>query len=187
MMKIFWDSEFTGLHQNTTLISIGFITETDETFYAEFVDYDKSQIDEWLQFNVLNKLKFGLDIETGFTMPLGVKEFNMKGDKPLVKEYLLKWFEQFNQIELWSDCLSYDWVLLFELIANRSNEYPKLPSNFSYHSPYDILTLFKIKEIDPDINRESFAYGSFYAEMPKHNSLWDAQIIKACYERLVTK
>ena len=40
--------------------------------------------------------------------------------------------------------------------------------------------LFEIKGIDPDINREE------YAEIKgngKHNALWDALIIKKCYEK----
>ena len=44
--KIFFDAEFTGLHQKTTLISIGFISECGKTFYAELTDYDKSQIND---------------------------------------------------------------------------------------------------------------------------------------------
>lgn len=40
-MKVFWDFEFTGLHQHTTPISLGCITEDGQTFYAEFVDFDK--------------------------------------------------------------------------------------------------------------------------------------------------
>jgi hypothetical protein len=55
-MKIFFDTEFTGLHKNTTLISIGLISEDGKTFYAEFTDYDKSQVDSWLQENVINNL-----------------------------------------------------------------------------------------------------------------------------------
>jgi hypothetical protein len=31
--KIFFDTEFTGLHQNTTLISIGLISECGKNFY----------------------------------------------------------------------------------------------------------------------------------------------------------
>ena len=38
-MRIFFDTEFTGLHQNTTLISIGCIDENGRTFYAESTDY----------------------------------------------------------------------------------------------------------------------------------------------------
>ena len=44
--KIFFDCEFTGLHQNTTLVSIGLISDKGHHFYAELYDYDKSQIDD---------------------------------------------------------------------------------------------------------------------------------------------
>ena len=47
--KIFFDTEFTGLHQNTTLISIGLVSECGKTFYAEFNDYDFNQVDDWLK------------------------------------------------------------------------------------------------------------------------------------------
>ena len=56
LMKIFFDTEFTGLHQKTTLISIGLISEDGSTFYAEFTDYDKSQIDDWIEKNVIANL-----------------------------------------------------------------------------------------------------------------------------------
>ena len=42
--KIFFDTEFTGLHQNTTLISNNLISGCCKTFYVELTDYDKSQI-----------------------------------------------------------------------------------------------------------------------------------------------
>lgn len=44
-MKVFFDTEFTGLHQKTTLISIGLISEDGKTFYAELTDYDQTQVD----------------------------------------------------------------------------------------------------------------------------------------------
>jgi uncharacterized protein YprB with RNaseH-like and TPR domain len=40
--KLFLDTEFTGLHQNTTLISIGLIADTGDTFYAELTIRIKS-------------------------------------------------------------------------------------------------------------------------------------------------
>ena len=52
------DSEFTGLHQNTTLISIGLVSECGKTFYAEFNDYDFNQVDDWLKENVINNLQY---------------------------------------------------------------------------------------------------------------------------------
>ena len=57
-MKVWFDTEFTGLHKNTTLISIGLVNEYGETFYAEFTDYDKNQCDDWIKENVLNNLLF---------------------------------------------------------------------------------------------------------------------------------
>lgn len=49
MTKLFFDFEFTGLRQNTTPISLGVYAENGHTFYAEFTDYDKDQIDDWLR------------------------------------------------------------------------------------------------------------------------------------------
>ena len=43
-MKIFFDTEFTGLHKNTTLVSIGMVAENGHTFYAELNDYNHNQI-----------------------------------------------------------------------------------------------------------------------------------------------
>lgn len=201
MTKIFLDTEFTGLHQNTTLISIGLISECGKTFYAEFTDYDKSQIDEWLQNNVINNLKFKEpkqgeeeyyvatrseknkvpnDLYKSFSLEL-------RDETSVVKHQLLQWLEQFEQVEVWSDCLAYDWVLFCELFGGAFN----IPKNV-YYIPFDLSTLFKIKGIDPDINREEFCYAEVYlqkpiSEKPKHNSLWDAIVIKMCYDKLIEK
>ena len=40
IMKVYFDTEFTGLKKDTTLVSIGLISETHKAFYAEFTDYD---------------------------------------------------------------------------------------------------------------------------------------------------
>jgi hypothetical protein len=180
-MKIFFDTEFTGLHQKTTLISIGLISEDNKTFYAEFIDFDKQQINDWLQKNVINNLLFKTDIykRLGFyeTSNNSVIQCGVKKE---IAYSLKVWMEQFETIEIWSDCLSYDWVLFNDLIADYSNGYPKLPKNINY-IPFDICTLFKIKGIDPDINRENFAN----IETKKHNALEDAKVIKLCYEKLM--
>lgn len=55
-MKIFFDTEFTGLHKNTTLISIGLISEDGKSFYAELTDYNPEQCNEWIKNNVINNL-----------------------------------------------------------------------------------------------------------------------------------
>ena len=102
------------------------------------------------------------------------------GDTEHIKNLLTRWLLQFEQVEIWSDCLSYDWVLFNQIFGHAFS----IPKNV-YYIPFDICTLFKIKGIDPDINREKFGCGEVYVEMKKHNALWDAQVIKMCYEKLM--
>jgi len=81
---------------------------------------------------------------------------------------------------MWSDCLSYDWVLFNQLWGHAFS----IPKNI-YYIPFDICTLFKVKGIDPDINRERFL--EWPDSEQKHNALWDARVIKACYEKLMNE
>lgn len=175
MTKVFFDTEFTGLHQNTTLISIGLISECGKTFYAELVDYDKTQVDDWLQENVIKNLKNQLMLTNSYD---GTENMNCKCDMEHLKIYLTNWLEQFDEIKMWSDCLSYDWVLFNQIWGHAFN----IPKNV-YYIPFDICTLFKIRGIDPDINREKFVMLDNNEE--KHNALHDAKIIKMCYDKVM--
>ena len=178
--KIFFDTEFTGLHQNTTLISIGLISECGKTFYAELTDYDKRQIDEWLETNVISNLTL--------TKPTGTELFRVGyqsgKDNPTfcgglsdLKNELSSWLKQFKEVEIWSDCLSYDWVLFNQIFGHAFN----IPKNV-YYIPFDICTLFYAKGIDADISREAFAEMSEGSQ--KHNALWDAKVIRQCFAKL---
>ena len=191
--RLFFDMEFTGLHQKTTLISLGIISDCGRTFYAELNDYNSSQVDSWIKENVIEKLKFkepregedecyrqsrflpeapiGENIDNGYSI-----EF--REDKNILKKELTKWLNQFDEVEMWSDCLAYDWVLFNNIFGSAFD----IPKNV-YYIPFDICTLFKIKGIDPDISREEFCVLTDGVE--KHNALWDAKIIKMCYERLI--
>jgi len=169
-MKIFMDTEFTGLQQNTTLISLGLISEDGKEFYAEFTDYDESQIDNWLQKNVIDNLCIPNDI--------GQQTINtFKGDSSYIKEKLESWLSQFESVEIWSDCLAYDWMLFNQIFGHAFN----IPKNV-YYIPFDICTMMKLKGVDPDISREEFVDNN--VEGKKHNALYDAKVIKACYEKL---
>lgn len=169
-MKVFFDTEFTGLHQNTTLISIGLVDENGQTFYAELTDYDKSQVDDWIQENVIENL----ELHRFDDLP---PEHHC-GDTESIKAALSAWLSQYDHVEMWSDCLAYDWVLFNQLFGHAFN----IPSNV-YYIPFDLATLLKIKGIDPDINREEYA--GLDGEGYKHNALWDAEVIKACYEKVI--
>lgn len=177
MTKIFFDIEFTGLHQNTTLVSIGLVSETGETFYAELYDYDVTQVDGWIQKNVIDKLILGPN-----DIDLSLNEVRTYGNSEQIAQWLQAWLSQYEQVEMWSDCLSYDWMLFCQLFGHAFN----IPKNV-YYIPFDICTLFKIKYIDPDINREEFVKEIFIDNtMSKHNALHDAFVVKACYHKLQT-
>ena len=173
--KIFFDCEFTGLHQNTSLISIGLVAETGETFYAELTDYNKSQIDDWLQDNVIANLLIKENSTVGLDYP---NTRIVIGAIPSVKLYLTEWLSKFGEIEIWSDCLSYDWVLFNQIFGHAFN----IPDNV-YYIPFDICTLFKVVGIDPDISREEFS--EYPGESKKHNALHDAIVIKMCFDKVV--
>jgi hypothetical protein len=173
-MKLFFDTEFTGLHQKTTLVSIGLVSEDDQEFYAEFIDYDTSQIDDWLKNNVINNLYLH---KCAIPENESVVTDRYLGDSDFIKQHLESWLSRFDQVEMWSDCLAYDWVLFNQLFGHAFN----IPKNI-YYIPFDISTLFKVKGIDPDINREQFVGVD---KINKHNALWDAKVIKMCYEKLI--
>ena len=191
--KVFFDTEFTGLHQNTTLISIGLISDCGKTFYAELTDYDETQINDWLKENVINNLILS-DLKHGLLGKYNLHKVEFKGSKIFLRELLKSWFAQFKQVEIWSDCLSYDWVLFNQIFGHAFN----IPKNV-YYIPFDICTLFQVKGIDPDISREKFCTDSFsengeplffddignMIKNQKHNALWDAKIIQECFNRLV--
>lgn len=174
--KVFFDTEFTGLHQKTTLISIGLISECGKTFYAELTDYDKLQVDNWIQQNVIDKLILSENDNVADN-----DEWRLLGSTVRVKEALFSWLSQFEKVEMWSDCLAYDWVLFCHIFGHAF----AIPNHIHY-IPLDICTLFKAIGVDPDVNREEFAFGRpELSDKEKHNALWDAKVIMACYQKAI--
>lgn len=179
--KVFFDTEFTGLHQGTTLISIGLVSECGKTFYAEFTDYAITQVDDWLKENVIAKLNHPEgDVSDCIVTEDRPNDMLVYGTRKAIKVYLEKWLSQFDAVEMWGDCLSYDLVLFNQIWGYAFS----IPKNV-YYIPFDICTLFKVKGIDPDINREQFS--ELVDGSQKHNALWDAKVIKACYDKLMVQ
>lgn len=172
-MKIFFDTEFTGLHINTTLISIGCVSENGAQFYGECDDYELTQVDDWLKQNVIRHLWSQQP-----SVPIGEHVTYVVGSALRVGNALLDWLLQWPSVEMWSDVLAYDWVLFCDLCGGAFG----VPSNV-YYIPFDLATLLKVKGIDPDISREKLANLTIAGD--KHNALWDALVIKACYERVM--
>jgi hypothetical protein len=160
-MKVFFDTEFTGLHQKTTLISIGMVAEDGRSLYCELNDFDVSQVDDWLKDNVMAHL-------------LGTNPINTEQLRKAIEGFI----EPYDTVEMWSDCLAYDWVL-FNQIWGHAFSIPKK----IHYIPFDLCTLLKVKGIEPDINREHYA--GMTEGSQKHNALWDAKVIRACYAKAV--
>lgn len=164
------------MHQNTTLISIGLVAEDGKTFYAELYDYDKTQVDEWIRDNVIANTSYLKESGNQETASVSMSDYYCPGSTNTIKTALSEWLDQWDHVEMWSDCLAYDWVLFNQLFGHAFN----IPKNV-YYIPFDICTLMLIKGVDPDINREEFSNMTG----DKHNALHDAKVIKACYEKLV--
>lgn len=160
-MKVFFDTEFTGLHQDTTLMSIGLVDENGRTFYCELDDYDKSGVDDWIKKNVVDNF-------TGENV----------GNMTYLKDSLGEWLAVYDQVEMWSDCYAYDWMLFCQIWGHAFN----VPKNV-YYIPFDLATLLKVKGYDPDTSREGLA--GFDEDQSKHNALHDALMIKACYVNVI--
>lgn len=169
-MKVYFDTEFTGLHKNTTLISIGCVDENGREFYAELSDYDKSQCNEWIEKNVISKL-LGQNI----------------GTKDEVAKRLAEWLSSYDSVELVSDVCHYDVVLFNDLFGSAFD----VPSNVSpccHDINQDIANYLDITENEAfNVNRETFAKALALEEFQtdlKHNSLYDAKVIKVIYDNI---
>ncbi len=181
-MNLYYDSEFTGLHQASTLISMAFIADDGREFYAEFSDYNLEQCDDWIQKNVLEHTHWlrapgarrGSWTEGELTCSHGNSEHN--------RQALTAWLAPYGQIEVWADCPTWDWVLLCQLYGGAL----QIPKQIFY-IPFDLATLLKLKGLSPDMDRQAFAQLPVTAtnQGQRHNALYDARLIRACYHRLV--
>jgi 3' exoribonuclease, RNase T-like len=181
-MKLFLDTEFTGLQQSTTLISIGITSEDGKEFYAQLTDYDSTQINDWIRSHVLSKLETYLpDIPAVDAKSNYIKA---QGTHSQVATALLTWFSQFESVEIWADVLAYDWVLFCELFGGALH----IPNNIFY-APFDLATVFRLKghilptsKYDQDISRFDFVGAD---KSLQHHALHDARVEMLCYQKLM--
>ena len=190
-MKLFFDMEFTGLRQNTTPISLGIVSEDGKKFYAEFTDYDESQCNDWIKENVIKNLKLaGMGVgasDTDENQPLRI----VMGDKRYIRQEANEWLRQFNKIQFVSDVCHYDFVLLIDLLTNGGTALD-LPENISavgHDLNMDIARHFHVSDLEAfDMSREQIMNDLCGPENvvtgDKHDSLYDADVMRAIYEEI---
>lgn len=185
-MLLFFDMEFTGLRQNTTPISIGIVSEDGKKFYAEFTDYDESQCNDWITENVTSELMY--DTEKWHE---GIADRQTHGIKKIISYALKDWLQQFKTIQFVSDVCHYDFILLIDLLTNGGTALD-LPENISavcHDLNMDIARHFHVSDRKAfDMSREQIMNELCGSEDivtgNKHNSLYDAEVIKAIYEEI---
>ncbi|NOT18479.1 MAG: hypothetical protein HOP20_10520 [Sulfuriferula sp.] len=103
-MLIFFDTEFTGLEVEPSLISIGLISQDGREFYAELSDtYQMSDCNEFVQEAVLPYL-------TGGDVLIPMRELTIR---------LASWLTNFKEpIQLCTDSIAWDWPWILELFAD---------------------------------------------------------------------
>lgn len=182
-MKLFFDTEFTGLRKNTTLVSIGIVAEDGKKFYAEFTDFDDKQCDQWIEDNVLKHLI--LNGNDNLAARLGEDENAtvVLGCKTDIRNELADWLSQYESVQFVSDVCHYDFVLLIDLFGTAWD----LPQNVSascHDINQDIAKHYSISERDAfDKSREEIISELCGESINgvKHNALYDAEVIKAIY------
>lgn len=229
-VKVFFDTEFTGLHKNTSLISIGLLADVDNvikpsedfdindyslshrlslpkieqmpSFYGECFDYNKNQVDEWLDENVIKNLRWNREHPFKYFNDLNNdgKNIEMNDWSFEIRDRLKEWLQRLHdetgkKILFYSDCYAYDWVLLVELLTDHKSAID-MPE-YCYYIPIDLSTELFSLGIDPDINREQLlyslkpnigqlqkSYSEIFSSRTKHNALWDAFVIFGIFTSL---
>jgi hypothetical protein len=109
-MRWFFDTEFDEDGKTIELISIGMISETGITYYAESSEYDRFECSEWVQQNVIPKLPF----------------VERKSRKCIAEEIERLIYADHTKPEFWAYFADYDWVVLCQLYGRMID----LPGRF---------------------------------------------------------
>lgn len=147
-MKLFLDTEFTDFI-DIDLISIGLVAEDGREFYAERNDFDLDACNSFVQDIVLPLL--------------GMTPGAVIGSKDEIRDALLLWLTQFEQVDICIDYIS-DGDLFVDLC------HPTLPDGIQF---FDIC---------PNIDQRRLE--QFWNENPmqeQHHALHDARANKFAY------
>lgn len=185
-MKLFFDMEFTGLHKETTPISLGIVSEDGKTFYAEFTDYNEMQCNDWIKENVISEL-----LHCTEKWYERIADRQTHGNNQIVSYALKDWMQQFDKIQFISDVCHYDFVLLIDLLTNGGTALD-LPENISAvcrDINQDIAAYFEVSDREAfDMSREQIMNDLCDSEDivtgNKHNSLYDAEVIRVIYREI---
>lgn len=189
-MNLYFDMEFTGLKKDTTIISLGIVDQNGRSIYLEYTDYNKSDVDDWIQENVIKNTIFLKDdikeIEPHVTengtdaVVVGNTEYNRQ-----VLKYWLSLYDN-EDIQFVSDVCHYDMVLLIDALYEHGLNIPSNVSIDCHNINQDIAAYKKISVKEAaDVVRESLVAKEIEGmKVQKHNALFDALVIRLIYNKI---
>lgn len=193
MPKIFFNVSHTSLGVNSTPISVGIITSSGEHLYAEYIDFDYTELDDIASTYTLPEMtwwgayrKMGRSFSQFFktvqndTIIAG-KHVYAIGDRAYVNEQIRIWYRKHlrrqENVEVWGDQDARGTTLLQSLFQPIYESYKNVSPDI-----YDLSTVFKVYGIDPKMSREAFINRPL--EFGKYEALYQARVIEACYDKL---
>lgn len=200
-MYVYVDTEFTGLKKDAELLSIGLCDAEGHSFYAEFIDFNYSSCSEFVFKNVLCKMVNPPTVLKG-------DHWTLKNDSKTIRMNLITWLQMVHDhtgcgIQFVTDCGHYDMVNLIDLLWKDAILMPRwiCPTSVDINTDIaNIVTDYNRKASNPEgepyvfnpyyeafnMNREEFSSNIENAptDMRKHNSLYDAYIIRAIHQSI---
>lgn len=201
-MKVFFDTEFTGLKKDTSLISIGCISENGDQFYAELDDFNKHDVNEWMKENVFKHTirvgpngyfnKSNIKLESTI-INASKKSTVCYGGRGKVSFAIKDWLKiiggQENGIEFVSDVCHYDMVLMVDLLTDGKTalDLPEWIGAACYDINQDIAWVYNIDERTAFEKSRELVAEDLWPSYPffntmKHNALYDAEVISVIYK-----
>lgn len=208
MTPIFFDTEFSGLHQQAYLLSLAFVPLEGPWFYAVFTDADLEPLRK-SKFHRENTLPH-LDLTPSQQQALPAGTY-VRSSREKVVAALTEYLATFaapdpkkKTLAVWADVPAYDWILLCELFGGAL----ELPKHIHY-VVRDLATLLEAKGYHIDTDRFALAYNEDSADVEanvnsadgrvgesqipaatqegllRHNALGDALACRACWQKII--
>ncbi|MAA90156.1 MAG: hypothetical protein CL914_08210 [Deltaproteobacteria bacterium] len=165
-------------------MSLGMVSyDGKREFYAEFTDYDSSQIDEWLEENVLENFILS-EMEDRSYLEKEKTRF-LRGDVDWVVSHpkgLREWLQSFGEKIICASCgNTYDWVLFRSLLGVKYKE--DLPDYLDGWA-MDVISLFRWEGHTPGGEDFKEDFLEMRDRSSKHNALVDAHVARELYLKL---
>ena len=175
MKLVFVDTEFTGEHGKTTLVSIGLVTLDNKKLKINLNDYDNSQVTGWLKKNVLSKIN-------------KKKSLNSESAYKKISKFLNN-YASGEKIHLVTSGKTLDITLLFDLykysklkLKRKFHWLHDLPYYLNHNSHLDLSTMIYFSKFR-NIDKEKFA--NLQLKSKRHDALYDALVVRACFLKLI--